>query len=73
MADVIKAYWDESGIMIMFLLKSFHLLDKTLILSKPAIHCGEESTEDNLPTERGNNVKRKSDRKSNQPCPRETV
>ena len=38
-----------------------HLLDKTLILSKPAVHCGEESAEDNLPKERGNNVKRKSE------------
>ena len=61
LVDAIEACWD--WLTKMFLLKSVHLLDKTLILSKPAIHCGEESTEDNLPTERGNNVKRKSERK----------
>ena len=61
LVDAIEAYWD--WLTKMFLLKSVHLLDKTLILSKPAIHCGEESTEDNLPTKKGNNVKRKSERK----------
>ena len=50
-----------------------HLLDKTLILSKPAIHRGEESTEDNLPKEKENNIKGKYKRKRNQPFPREIV
>ena len=40
----------------MLLFNSVHLLDKTLVLSKPAVHCGEEPTEDDLPEKKGNNI-----------------